>query len=181
MQRRRPPEVFRPIGRRAQCLAQGGHAVLRHGPASLPLRLGLRGGRSTRYRAMTAGVPGLPAGLWRVHAALGRLPMTEVAAPAIALARDGHRITAFQAWCMRALEGILLDGPAGRALYAHRGEEGRLALRPQGALLQFGRTADLLDYLRANGFKTWVVSGGGIEFFFERLLMSAPKSRGKVA
>ncbi len=98
-----------------------------------------------------AGVPGLPAGLWRVHAALGRLPMTEVAAPAIALAREGHRITAFQAWCMRALEGILLDGPAGRALYAHRGEDGRPALRPQGALLQFGRTADLLDYLARCG------------------------------
>ncbi len=98
-----------------------------------------------------AGVPGIPAGLWRVHEALGRLPMTEVVQPALDLARKGHRISAFQAWVMRALEGLLLDRPEGRALFGMQGADGAWRLRPEGETLRFERMAELLDYCARHG------------------------------
>jgi gamma-glutamyltranspeptidase/glutathione hydrolase len=42
---------------------------------------------------LAAGVPGSPAGLYELHRAHGRLPWSEVVAPAIRLARDGFVVT----------------------------------------------------------------------------------------
>ena len=48
--------------------------------------------------ALAAGVPGTVAGLWEMHHRFGRLPWSELVAPAIALARDGVVIDSARAW-----------------------------------------------------------------------------------
>ena len=116
-----------------------------------------------------AGVPGMPAGLWHVQRTLGRLPMSEVVLPAVELARKGHEINTFQAWCMGALEAIMLDQAAGSALFAKQAsgelpqeppaDHAALAssttprLRGAGDSLQFPALAELLDYLGRHGEK----------------------------
>ncbi|MFN3242768.1 MAG: gamma-glutamyltransferase [Planctomycetota bacterium] len=53
--------------------------------------------QSHRYRGHRAvAVPGAPAALAALHQRFGRLDLREVAAPAVALARQGHRLTAMQ-------------------------------------------------------------------------------------
>lgn len=47
-----------------------------------------------RVGPASVAVPGLPGGLWALHARHGRLPMAEVAAPAAAVARAGVVVTA---------------------------------------------------------------------------------------
>jgi gamma-glutamyltranspeptidase/glutathione hydrolase len=112
-----------------------------------------------------AGVPGMPAGLWHVQRTLGRLTMSEVVTPAVELARQGHEINAFQAWCLGALEAIMFDQAAGRALFAQavaRAEQKPAStahasatprLRQEGERLEFPALADLLDYLGRHGEK----------------------------
>lgn len=48
-------------------------------------------------------VPGMPAGLWALHARHGRLPMPEVAAPAVAVARGGVTVSAAMAKVIQLL------------------------------------------------------------------------------
>ena len=48
--------------------------------------------------ALAAGVPGTVAGLWEMHERFGRLPWSELVAPAVALARDGVVIDSARAW-----------------------------------------------------------------------------------
>lgn len=65
-----------------------------------------------------AAVPGVAAGLLEAHAALGVLPLREVVAPAIALARDGVLVTPYQAHISTVLRGILDVSPAAMSLVA---------------------------------------------------------------
>ncbi|MCL5777618.1 gamma-glutamyltransferase [Limibaculum sp. FT325] len=60
--------------------------------------------------------PGLAPALAEAHRALGRMPLAELAAPAIRAARDGVRITAFQAAIGRIIAPILTATPSIRAL-----------------------------------------------------------------
>ncbi len=91
-------------------------------------------------------VPGNIAGVFQVHSRLGRLPFRAVAAPAIACARRGVVVNAFQAFCLKVLEPIMLSTAAARRLYA-----------PEGRLLKAGETlympelADTLEWLVAEG------------------------------
>jgi gamma-glutamyltranspeptidase/glutathione hydrolase len=62
-------------------------------------------------------VPGCLAGYLRVHAALGRLPLAEVVAPAAALARDGVALNSHHAYLVEILQPILTASAAGRRLY----------------------------------------------------------------
>ncbi|MEL6854542.1 MAG: gamma-glutamyltransferase [Cyanobacteria bacterium J06607_13] len=80
-------------------------------------------------------VPGMLAGLVAVHRALGQLPFSVVAEPAIAYARAGVIISPFQGYCYQLLEPILLNSPASRQLYA-----------PHGQLLQAGSTLHMPDF-----------------------------------
>lgn len=66
----------------------------------------------------SAAVPGMAAGVVEVHAALGRLPLDEVLAPAIALARQGVEITSYQARVSEILRCILALSPEAMALVA---------------------------------------------------------------
>ena len=91
-------------------------------------------------------VPGLLAGVLTVHKTLGQVPLSVVAAPAIAAAREGVVVNSFHAYVYSLLEPILLAQPQGRELYA-----------PDGDRLQAGETfhmsafADTLEYLAGLG------------------------------
>ena len=74
----------------------------------------------------TAAVPGVVRGMFAVHRALGRLPMSEIFAPAAAAAREGVVLTPFQAYLMTLVGPIYLGNPASRALFdASEGERQR--------------------------------------------------------
>lgn len=53
------------------------------------------------------GAPGVLAGLWHVHQALGELPFAAVADPAIQYALHGIEVSSFQGYCCHLLEPIL--------------------------------------------------------------------------
>ena len=61
-------------------------------PAAAWREMYAQGGRSSQRGHAAAGVPGTVAGLVAAHAALGRLPLADLVAPAVALA-EGHTLT----------------------------------------------------------------------------------------
>jgi gamma-glutamyltranspeptidase/glutathione hydrolase len=84
-------------------------------------------------------VPGAIAGFLHVHRREGRMPLREVVAPAIALARDGVVLNADQAYFLELLRPIMTRTDHGRAIFA-----------PHGALLGAGErlvNRDLADSL----------------------------------
>ncbi len=96
-----------------------------------------------------AAVPGLPAGLFAVHAARGRLPLAEVARPAIALARAGHPIGDFQALLMRIVAPIMMASAESRALMADPADPERPA--PAGTLRRLPAFAETLEAMVEEG------------------------------
>ncbi|MBL8974547.1 MAG: gamma-glutamyltransferase [Myxococcales bacterium] len=67
----------------------------------------------------TAATPGLVRGLFAVHAALGRMPMPQILAPAVLAAREGVVVTPFQAYLMTLVAPIYLGEPDARALFGN--------------------------------------------------------------
>ncbi|GGD20733.1 Gamma-glutamyltranspeptidase [Pyruvatibacter mobilis] len=94
-----------------------------------------------------AATPGLLPGLFRAHERLGRVPMTRIAEPAIRAAKEGVRVTAFQAYLLTVVEPILTASPALRALFTDA--EGRLLT--EGAVQKNAALADALDALAREG------------------------------
>ena len=90
--------------------------------------------------------PGNLKGLLQVHRRLGRLPLPEVLAPAIQLARVGVPLSPLQAYILNLLYPIMTLTPAGRALYQPDG----VYLRT-GALLVNPALADFLETLPVDG------------------------------
>ncbi len=82
--------------------------------------------RSTRGPISVA-VPGSPAGLFELHRRFGRMPFEQVAAPAIALARDGFPV---DAWLARDL--------AEPGVYEEFNEPARELFFPRGRALRAG-------------------------------------------
>ncbi|BAC90300.1 gamma-glutamyltransferase family protein [Gloeobacter violaceus] len=91
-------------------------------------------------------VPGNVAGLFHVHRRLGRLPMAVVAAPAVALAKNGLLVSDFQSFCQSVLEPILLATPEARQIFAPVGR-----LLAPGERLSMPEFADTLEWLVAEG------------------------------
>jgi len=79
-------------------------------------------------------VPGNLAGYLQVHRRLGRLPLTDVVAPAARLAREGVVIPPTQAMDFALLSPILLRTPESRRIFA-----------PEGRLLTTGDTLRNVD------------------------------------
>lgn len=91
-------------------------------------------------------VPGVFAGLLTVHKRLGRLPLRQVAEPAVVFAREGVRVTEFQAYCYQLLDPILMGTARSQEIYAPKGT--RLQV---GEVLRMTEFADTLEHLAALG------------------------------
>jgi len=66
---------------------------------------------------LAAGVPGSVAGLIEAHRAMGRLPLAELIAPAIALARDGFAVDEYRSRSIAGDSARLAQFPASRASF----------------------------------------------------------------
>lgn len=93
--------------------------------------------------------PGVPAGLIAMHKELGRLPLADIAAPAVRHAEVGVPIDPLQAFILDAVAPIFLWSDEARALYESRAEPGE-TLRA-GERLSMPKLADLLRRLVAHG------------------------------
>lgn len=96
----------------------------------------------------TAAVPGMVKGLFAVHEQLGSLPIGDIFAPAIELARGGVDITPFQAYVLDVIQGTFLSTAASRAIFGSASGEG---LVKEGELLRQPELADTLDALSHEG------------------------------
>ncbi|MFK7945818.1 MAG: gamma-glutamyltransferase [Paracoccaceae bacterium] len=91
----------------------------------------------------TIAVPGVASGLAEAHARYGRIPFSELIAPASAAARKGVEITPFQAQLAQIVGAILKATPSAEALWT-----------VDGVLQQSGQTAhnpDFADVLEVFG------------------------------
>ncbi|MDT8345575.1 MAG: gamma-glutamyltransferase, partial [Thermohalobaculum sp.] len=96
--------------------------------------------------AGTVATPGLAPALVEAHRALGRMPLGDLVAPAIRAAREGVRVTPFQASLGRIIAPILTATPAIRALMC----DGDTPLTA-GATLRNPDFAEVLDALAREG------------------------------
>jgi gamma-glutamyltranspeptidase / glutathione hydrolase len=71
---------------------------------------------------LAAGVPGSPTGLFELHRRLGRLPWSQVVAPALRLARDGFVVTPRLAGSLKAARGLLARFPETAAVWLSGGK-----------------------------------------------------------
>lgn len=67
--------------------------------------------------------PGAAAGIFEVHEALGRMPMTALVEPAAALARSGVVINDFQAYLLSVVGPIYVASPSARAQFCRNGDD----------------------------------------------------------
>lgn len=91
--------------------------------------------------------PGLAPGLAEAHARFGRVPLRELVAPAARAAREGVRVTAFQAELNRIIAPILRATPEARALLCDA--EGRPL--GEGALYRNPNFAEVLEVFGIEG------------------------------
>ncbi len=94
----------------------------------------------------SAGIPGAVAGLLEAHAKWGRLPRTQVMAPAIVLARDGFIVSPLLSRTSESARAKLLADSAAAALFL----PGGLALRPGERLVQ-PQLAQTLEAISRDG------------------------------
>ncbi len=99
-----------------------------------------------QVRAPSIAVPGTVAGLWEVHRRHGKLPLAEVAAPAIEAARDGYEATSSQTVAFSLLDEIFRMTPEAWALVSN----GDAVVQP-GERLRLPELADTLTVLVAEG------------------------------
>jgi gamma-glutamyltranspeptidase/glutathione hydrolase len=94
----------------------------------------------------SAAVPGTLKGLLHVHRRLGRMPLADVLAPAVDLAREGVTINSFQAHLSELLEPILRSSPEALGYYTDGGGEllgtGQRYRNPELATFLEGLPAD---------------------------------------
>jgi gamma-glutamyltranspeptidase / glutathione hydrolase len=125
-------------------------------PSFLPVTLRFSGADQVFHAGWgSVAVPGCLDGLVEAHARLGRLPLTEVVAPAAALARDGAVVEPAQAAVLALLEEILTLTPEGRGLFAPGGR-----LLAAGDVLRNPALADLLEEVAAGRVRRWADVAG---------------------
>ncbi|MBT8062558.1 MAG: gamma-glutamyltransferase [Xanthomonadales bacterium] len=93
-------------------------------------------------------VPGVVAGLFNAHH-LCRLPVSEIVAPAVDLAREGVRITAYQSEICHILKPILEASPEAMQLVATAEEPGAIA--DEGSVVRNPDMAETLEALAQEG------------------------------
>jgi gamma-glutamyltranspeptidase/glutathione hydrolase len=94
----------------------------------------------------SAGCYGMPAGICAASRRFGSMPLAELVAPAVALARDGVALNRQQAYVVALLEGIVTSTAECAALFAPNG-----APLPEGATLRQPELADALELLAQEG------------------------------
>jgi gamma-glutamyltranspeptidase/glutathione hydrolase len=98
-----------------------------------------------RIGAGSCAVPGAALGLETAHRSHGTLPLAELAAPALRLAREGFELTREQGYLHAVLDVILRHTPEARAVY---GGEGPLGA---GDTLRLPELADTIELLATHG------------------------------
>jgi len=93
--------------------------------------------------------PGMIRGLFAIQRELGTMPMAELVAPAIALAREGVALNALQSYIFSIVAPIYLASPEARSLFESPTEKD--ATLREGERYQNPQTADLLDVLAREG------------------------------
>ncbi len=93
----------------------------------------------------SAAVPGNLKGYLEVHKELGSLPLADIVAPAIDLARRGVIVSDFQRHVMGLLEPILISTPESKKLFAPQGR-----LLNAGELFKNPEYADFLENITEN-------------------------------
>ncbi len=71
-------------------------------------------------------VPGVLRGLFQVHEDLATMPMTELVAPALAMAREGVPVNAFQSYVFDVIAPIFLHDKASREYFSSRHSQKKL-------------------------------------------------------
>jgi gamma-glutamyltranspeptidase / glutathione hydrolase len=95
---------------------------------------------------VSCAVPGTPAGLVEALRRFGSMSLSDLAAPAIRLAREGAPVNHEQAYILRILEPIHSRLPGTRELYAPRGRTLR-----EGETFRFEELATALERFAAEG------------------------------
>ncbi|MDX1477509.1 MAG: gamma-glutamyltransferase [Saprospiraceae bacterium] len=94
----------------------------------------------------SAAVPGAVHGIFTLHQMGARMPMTDLFAPAIQVAREGHPIGPFQHHDFVLLQDIVRYAVKGRELYFD-GD----TLKPVGAQIFVPQLADFMEHLAREG------------------------------
>ncbi len=94
-------------------------------------------------------VPGVVAGIFEAHRELGSMPLADIMAPAIELARTGVLIDEFHHYIIRVLRPIMEATDRSFALYESPAHPGQLIR--EGELLRNPEAADSLQALAAEG------------------------------
>lgn len=96
--------------------------------------------------AASCGVHGVPSGLADATRRFGRMPLADLVAPGVGLARDGALVTSQQEYLFKILAPILMAEPDGEAIYAPEG-------RPlhEGELVRIPALGDTLERFGADG------------------------------
>ncbi len=97
----------------------------------------------------TAAVPGMVRGLFEVHEALGRMPLTEIVRPAVEYATRGVEVSAYQAYLLGVVRSIFGATEASLAIFGSRKRPGELI--GEGEHLFQPELADTLDTLSREG------------------------------
>lgn len=93
--------------------------------------------------------PGVVRGVFEAHRDLGSMPIKDIIAPAIHLAREGLELSPLQAYIFEVVEPIYMATPSCRGQYGSLQEEGRLI--GAGERLVIPDKADFLDALAHEG------------------------------
>lgn len=99
--------------------------------------------------------PGAVAGIFEVHRALGRMPMTTIVEPAAKLAKSGIVMNTFQAYLLGIVGPIYTASASARALFCRDGES--MLLR-DGDLYHPEPFADFLEALAREGPELFYLS-----------------------
>ncbi len=91
-------------------------------------------------------IPGNIKGLFHVHRKLGKLPIEEVVAPAIELARNGLTVSPFNAFCFNLIEPINRESEIGKRLFTRDQH-----VISKGSLFFNADFADTLELLARDG------------------------------
>jgi gamma-glutamyltranspeptidase/glutathione hydrolase len=94
--------------------------------------------------AASVGTYGCPAGICAAHARFASLPLAELVAPAVRLAREGVALNARQTYILELLSPIIASSPEARALFANVSPR-------EGEVLRLPDVADGLERLAAEG------------------------------